>query len=46
MSTNIVNTAAPKESQPPTVRITPPTRWWALPIAEFWEYRELLYFYV
>jgi lipopolysaccharide transport system permease protein len=30
----------------PVVRITPPTRWWALPLAELWEYRELLYFYV
>ena len=28
------------------VRITPPTRWWVLPLAELWEYRELLYFYV
>src|ERR1700735_5332393 len=30
----------------PVVRITPPTRWWVLPLAELWEYRELLYFYV
>src|SRR5215472_15909110 len=30
----------------PVVRITPPTRWWVLPLTELWEYRELLYFYV
>src|SRR6201984_86121 len=30
----------------PVVRITPPTRWWVLPLAELWEYRELIYFYV
>src|SRR5580700_12307504 len=30
----------------PVVHITPPTRWWVLPLAELWEYRELLYFYV
>src|ERR1700739_2989519 len=30
----------------PVVRIPPPTRWWGLPLAELWEYRELLYFYV
>lgn len=30
----------------PVVRIVPPTRWWVLPLAELWEYRELLYFYV
>jgi lipopolysaccharide transport system permease protein len=31
---------------PPVVHISPPTRWWVLPLAELWEYRELLYFYV
>src|SRR5215469_5175957 len=30
----------------PVVRITPPTRWWVMPLTELWEYRELLYFYV
>jgi lipopolysaccharide transport system permease protein len=30
----------------PVVQIVPPTRWWVLPLAELWEYRELLYFYV
>jgi lipopolysaccharide transport system permease protein len=30
----------------PVLRITPPTRWWILPVAELWEYRELLYFFV
>jgi lipopolysaccharide transport system permease protein len=32
--------------QPPVLRIAPPGRWWALPFAELWEYRELLYFFV
>lgn len=31
---------------PPVLRIAPPTRWWALPFGELWEYRELLYFFV
>jgi lipopolysaccharide transport system permease protein len=30
----------------PVLRITPPGRWWALPFAEVWEYRELIYFFV
>jgi lipopolysaccharide transport system permease protein len=30
----------------PVLRITPPTRWWVLPAAELWEYRELLYFFI
>ena len=30
----------------PVLRIEPPTRWWVLPFAELWEYRELLYFFV
>jgi lipopolysaccharide transport system permease protein len=33
-------------SQPPVFRITPPSRWWALPLGELWDYRELLYFFV
>jgi lipopolysaccharide transport system permease protein len=33
-------------AKPPVLRITPPTRWWALPFGELWEYRELLYFFV
>ena len=33
-------------SQPPVVRITPPGRWWVLPFAELWAYRELIYFFV
>ncbi len=33
-------------TKPPVLRITPPTRWWALPLGELWEYRELLYFFV
>lgn len=30
----------------PVIRITPPGDWWAIPFAEIWEYRELLYFFV
>ena len=30
----------------PVLRITPPTRWWVVPFAELWEYRELMYFFV
>src|ERR1700751_2748181 len=44
--TSSTNLDGPATLQPPVVRITPPTRWWVLPIAELWEYRELLYFYV
>jgi len=44
--TSSANLDGPAALQPPVVRITPPTRWWVLPIAELWEYRELLYFYV
>jgi lipopolysaccharide transport system permease protein len=33
-------------SEVPVLRITPPARWWVLPVAELWEYRELLYFFV
>jgi len=48
MSTMSVNldVPPPDAAQPPVIRITPPSRWWVLPIAELWEYRELLYFYV
>ena len=28
------------------LRITPPSRWWAIPLGELWSYRELLYFFV
>jgi lipopolysaccharide transport system permease protein len=30
----------------PVICIAPPDRWWVLPFAELWEYRELLYFFV
>jgi lipopolysaccharide transport system permease protein len=33
-------------SQPPIVRIAPPSRWWVLPFAELWQFRELIYFLV
>jgi lipopolysaccharide transport system permease protein len=28
------------------LRITPPSRWWELPLGEMWDYRELLYLFV
>lgn len=30
----------------PVLRIAPAGRWWALPLGELWEYRELIYFFV
>ncbi len=33
-------------AKPVTLRITPPSRWWAIPLGELWDYRELLYFFV
>ncbi|HTZ72593.1 MAG TPA: ABC transporter permease [Candidatus Aquilonibacter sp.] len=32
--------------QTPVLRIAPARGWWALPLAELWEYRELIYFFV
>jgi lipopolysaccharide transport system permease protein len=31
---------------PPLLRITPPSRWWVIPVAELWQARELVYFFV
>jgi lipopolysaccharide transport system permease protein len=28
------------------IEITPPTRWWVLPVGDLWAFRELLYFFV
>ncbi len=36
----------PAHPKPPVLRITPPGRWWAIPFAELWENRELIYFFV
>ena len=33
-------------SDVPVLRIEPPSRWWILPVAEIWDYRELMYFFV
>lgn len=33
-------------NKPAVLRITPPSRWWAIPLGELWAYRELLYFFV
>jgi lipopolysaccharide transport system permease protein len=30
----------------PIMRITPPTRWWVVPMRELWDFRELVYFFV
>ncbi len=37
-----VNIASP----PPMLRITPPSRWWVVPVSELWQARELIYFFV
>jgi lipopolysaccharide transport system permease protein len=36
----------PLPAKPPVLRITPPSRWWAIPFGELWDFRELLYFFV
>ena len=36
----------PAHAAPPVLNITPPGRWWAIPFAELWEHRELIYFFV
>jgi lipopolysaccharide transport system permease protein len=33
-------------SDVPVLHITPPSRWWVIPVGELWAYRELLYFFV
>jgi lipopolysaccharide transport system permease protein len=38
--------AAVIDGEVPVLRITPPGGWWALPVGEIWEYRELIYFFV
>lgn len=37
---------SPAHPAPPVLRITPPGRWWAIPFAELWEHRELIYFFM
>ena len=37
-----VNIASPS----PMLRITPPSRWWVVPVSELWQARELVYFFV
>jgi lipopolysaccharide transport system permease protein len=36
----------PLPAKSPVLRITPPDRWWVLPVGELWDSRELLYFFV
>lgn len=43
MSTTAEN---PLLKEPNVLRITPPGRWWVLPLDELWNYRELLYFFI
>jgi lipopolysaccharide transport system permease protein len=45
---NSVNATVEKTilAKPLVLRITPPSRWWAIPLGELWSYRELLYFFV
>ncbi|MGH9714557.1 MAG: ABC transporter permease [Candidatus Acidiferrales bacterium] len=40
----MTESTAPAKST--VMRITPPSRWWVLPLGELWNYRELLYFFV
>jgi lipopolysaccharide transport system permease protein len=35
-----------EHSPVPVMRITPPAHWWVVPIAELWQFRELVYFFV
>jgi len=46
MNTNSTTIEAAGIPQPPVLHITPPSRWWVLPVGELWDYRELLYFFV
>ena len=39
-------TAALAHPPVPVMRITPPNRWWVVPFAELWDFRELVYFFV
>jgi lipopolysaccharide transport system permease protein len=42
-----ISTAEPAILEKPQVlRIAPPSRWWAIPFDELWEFRELVYFFV
>jgi len=45
---NATNPAAeiPVLARMAPLRIAPPSRWWAIPFRELWDFRELLYFFV
>jgi lipopolysaccharide transport system permease protein len=43
---NAATSAALSKPEIPIMRITPPTRWWLLPLGELWDFRELVYFFV
>jgi lipopolysaccharide transport system permease protein len=46
VSTVVTTSGSPGLPDVPVLRITPPSRWWVIPTAELWAYRELLYFFV
>ncbi len=46
MSVTTPTAEMPALPRPATLRITPPSRWWAIPFGELWDFRELLYFFV
>jgi lipopolysaccharide transport system permease protein len=45
MSTIIHDATLPQPTVP-AIRIAPPARWWIVPFAELWDFRELVYFFV
>lgn len=45
-TTTTTETVTIVTSDVPVLRIEPPNRWWILPLAEIWDFRELMYFFV
>jgi homopolymeric O-antigen transport system permease protein len=46
MNSTTPSVEIPALARPATLRIAPPSRWWAIPFGELWDFRELLYFFV
>ena len=42
----VTHTIPPAAPLSPVMRIVPPSRWWVIPFAELWDFRELIYFFV
>jgi len=42
----VTHTIPPAAPLVPVMRIVPPSRWWVIPFAELWDFRELIYFFV